>query len=350
MQSFASEHGAHTLVDALDAMIDAAGREMAAAFATLPDGESQAEGFLDVESGEPVRLHVRVRVKSGRVSFDFADTSPQTRAPINLRPALVEACCFHALIGLIDPALRYSDSARVLVDINAPPGSAVNALSPAPCSSYMKSCQRLIDVLIDALNPFCPLRAAANAGGSGGSIVVTWGPGERPTHHNQHEIFGSAYGGGQGVDGASGTTVHLSNIYVTPIEIVETEFPTRVVRFELVPDSGGAGQWRGGLSFRREYVVNQPATILYRGDKARYPARGAAGGADGRSSHFIVNPGEPNEKEMPTNCRVELKPGERFRVEAAGGGGFGDPAKRDAQALARDIEDGYVSAPTPALK
>ena len=350
MQSLASEHGAHTLVDALDAMIDAAGREMAAAFATLPDGESQAEGFLDVESGDPVRLHVRVRVKSGRVSFDFADTSPQTRAPINLRPALVEACCFHALIGLIDPALRYSDSARGLVDINAPPGSAVNALSPAPCSSYMKSCQRLIDVLIDALNPFCPLRAAANAGGSGGSIVVTWGPGERPTHHNQHEIFGSAYGGGQGVDGASGTTVHLSNIYVTPIEIVETEFPTRVVRFELVPDSGGAGQWRGGLSFRREYVVNQPATILYRGDKARYPARGAAGGADGRSSHFIVNPGESDEKEMPTNCRVELKPGERFRVEAAGGGGFGDPAKRDAQVLARDIEDGYVSAPTPAVK
>jgi N-methylhydantoinase B len=97
-------------------------------------------------------------------------------------------------------------------------------------------------------------------------------------------------------------------------------------------------------------VVDQPATILYRGDKARYPARGAAGGADGRRSHFIVNPGESNGKEMPTNCRVELKPGERFRVEAAGGGGFGDPAKRDAQALARDIEDGYVSALTPAVK
>ena len=354
IQSLAREHGPHTLVNALDAMIDAAGREMAAAFATLPDGESEAEGFLDVESGEPVRLHVRVYVRSGRVSFDFAGTSPQTRTPINLRPALVEACCFHALIGLIDPSLRYSDSARALVDINAPPGSAVNALSPAPCSSYMKSCQRLIDVLIDALNPFCPSRAAANAGGSGGSIVVTWGQGvgavERPTHHNQHEIFGSAYGGGQGSDGASGTTVHLSNIYVTPIEIVETEFPTRVTRFELVPDSGGAGQWRGGLSFRREYVVDQPATILYRGDKARFPARGAARGADGRRSHFIVNPGGPDEKEMPANCRVELKPGERFRVEAAGGGGFGDPGNRDPQALARDIEDGYVSAATLPVK
>ncbi len=346
MQMLAREHGARTLVEALDRMIDAAGREMAAAFAKLPEGESEAEGFLDVEAGiDPVRLHVRVCVKEGRVSFDFAGTSPQTRAPINLRPALVEACCFHALIALIDPALRYSDSARALVDINAPPGSAVNALSPAPCSSYMKSCQRLIDVLIDALNPFCPSRAAANAGGSGGSIVVTWGAGERPTHHNQHEIFGSAYGGGQGCDGASGTTVHLSNIYVTPIEIVETEFPTRVTRFELIPDSGGDGQWRGGLSFRREYVVDQPAAILYRGDKARYPARGAAGGADGRRSRFLVDPGGPDEKDMPANCRVELKPGQRFRVEAAGGGGYGDPARREPEARERDVEDGYVSAP-----
>jgi N-methylhydantoinase B len=347
MQALAREHGARTLVEALDAMIEAAGREMASAFAKLPDGEHEAEGFLDVENGDPVRLHVRARVAQGRVAFDFSGTSPQTRAPINLRPALVEACCFHALIALIDPSLRYSDAARALVEINAPPGSAINALSPAPCSSYMKSCQRLIDVLIEALNPFCPARAAANAGGSGGSIFVTWGQGSGPdarlTHHNQHEIFGSAYGGGRGCDGASGTTVHLSNIYVTPIEIVETEFPTRVTRFELIPDSGGDGQWRGGLSFRREYVVDQPAVILYRGDKSRYPACGSAGGEDGRRSRFLVDPGGPDEKEMPANCRVELKPGQRFRVEAAGGGGYGDPAKRDPEARERDIEDGYVT-------
>jgi N-methylhydantoinase B len=346
MQALAREHGARTLADALDAMIEAAGREIAAAFAKLPDGESEAEGWLDTEGAiAPVRLHVRARVKQGRVYFDFSGTSPQTRAPINLRPALVEACCFHALIGLIDPALRYSDSARALVEIIAPAGSAVNAQPPAPCSSYMKSCQRLIDVLIDALNPFCPGRAAAHAGGSGGSIVVAWGPGPRAVHHNQHEIFGSAYGGGQGGDGASGTTVHLSNIYVTPIEIVETEFPTRVLRFELIPDSGGDGRWRGGLSFRREYVVEQPATVLYRGDKALNPARGYGGGQDGRHSRFLVDPDGPGETSMPPNCRVELKPGQRFRIEAAGGGGFGDLALRDPAARGQDEADGYV---TPA--
>jgi len=345
MQALAREHGARMLADALDAMIEAAGREIAAAFAKLPDGESEAEGWLDTEGAiAPVRLHVRVRVRQGRVTFDFSETSPQTRAPINLRPALVEACCFHALIGLIDPALRYSDSARALVEIIAPAGSAVNAQAPAPCSSYMKSCQRLIDVLIDALNPFCPARAAAHAGGSGGSIVVAWGAGARSVRHNQHEIFGSAYGGGTGGDGASGVTVHLSNIFVTPIEIVESEFPVRVTKFELIPDSGGVGRWRGGLSFRREYLALQPATVLYRGDKAEHPARGLAGGDDGRRSRFLVDPDGPQEKAMPANCRVELRAGQRFRIEAAGGGGYGDPALRDPAARARDLEDGYVSA------
>ncbi len=346
MKALAQAHGAQTMRDALDAMIEAAGREMASAFAALPDGESEAEGFLDAQGddGASLRLHVRVRVRDGRVRFDFTGSSPQARQPINLRPALVEACCFHALIGLLDPGLRYSDSARALVEIVASPGSVVNAQPPAPCSSYMKSCQRLIDVLMEALNPFHPQRAAAHAGGSGGSIVVSWGAGARSVRHNQHEIFGSAYGGGAGGDGASGVTVHLSNIFVTPIEIVESEFPVRVTKFELIPDSGGAGRWRGGLSFRREYLALQPATVLYRGDKAEHPARGLAGGDDGRRSRFLVDPDGPQEKAMPANCRVDLHAGQRFRIEAAGGGGYGDPAQRDPAARARDLEDGYVSA------
>ncbi len=345
MKDLAREHGVAGLTAILDEAIDAAGREMFSALKQLPNGESSAEAYLDNDGDRaegPVKLAVKIVVKDGHVTFDFSASDDQRRTPVNLRPPLVEAACFHALIAMIDPHLRYSDSARRYVDLILRPGSVVNATPPAPCSNYMKVCQRLIDVLIEALNPFCPQRAAAHAGGSGGSIVVTWGPGEKVAHHNQHEIFGSAYGATAGQDGASGTTVHMTNIYVTPIEIVETEFPCRVTKFELIPGSGGDGEYRGGLSFRREYEALQPAVVLYRGDKTRFAPLGLNGGQDGRKSRFLVDPEGPNEKQMPANCRIEVKPGERFRIEAAGGGGFGDPARRGEEARARDKEDGYV--------
>lgn len=346
MKALSREHGAAALCQALDSMIAAAGREIGAALARLPDGDSQAESLLDNDGDtqlQPVRLHVRVAIRKGHVTFDFSASDDQRRTPVNLRPPLVEAACFHALIAMIDPHLRYSDSARQFVTFILREGSIVNARPPAPCSNYMKVCQRLIDIVIEALGPFCPQRAAAHSGGSGGSMVATWGEGPRKAHHNHHEIWGSAYGGHAQGDGTSGTTVHMGNIYITAVEIVETEFPCRVTKFELIPDSGGRGQYRGGLSFRREYLALQPGAVLYRGDKNRFPARGFAGGEDGRKSVFLLDPDTSQEKILPANCRFEVEAGQRFRLEAPGGGGYGDPRQRDPQLVQRDIEDGYVS-------
>ena len=82
--------------------------------------------------------------------------------------------------------------------------------------------------------------------------------------------------------------MHLSNIYITPIEIVETEYPCRVRRFELVQGSGGDGEYRGGLSFRREYELLQPGTLIYRGDRAKFAPKGLAGGKDRRPSRLTL--------------------------------------------------------------
>lgn len=345
LKALCAERGVDTIRGAFAAMIEASGREFRAALARLPDGSNDAEGFLDsdgVDRDMPVRLHVRATVKDSVLTLDFTGSDRQRRGPINLRRALVEGCCFHVLIGLIDPNLRYSDAVRDIVDIRTEPGSVVDARPPAPVSSYMQACQKLIDVLLEALNPFFPARAAANAGGSGGAMSIAWHEGARAVRGNQYEIFGSAYGAGATQDGASGTTVHLSNIYITPIEIVETEYPCRVRRFELVRGSGGDGEYRGGLSFRREYELLQPGTLIYRGDRAKFAPKGLAGGRDGRPSRLTVNPDSADEKIMPSSCRVELGTGESFRVEGAGGGGYGDPAKRRAEARERDRTDGYV--------
>ncbi len=159
----------------------------------------------------------------------------------------------------------------------------------------------------------------------------------------QYEIIGSAYGGGMGYDGACGTATHLSNLNITPIEILESEFPCRVTRFDLVPDSGGAGRWRGGLSLRREYELLEDATVIRRFDKAKFPARGLAGGADGAGARFTIGLGSPRERETGGSGRYEMKAGDRFLLQTAGGGGYGDPRERDPAAVSRDIGEGYLS-------
>ena len=155
--------------------------------------------------------------------------------------------------------------------------------------------------------------------------------------------MGSAYGGGMGHDGASGTATHLSNLHITPIEILESEHPCRITRFELVADSGGAGQWRGGLSAEREYELLEDATVIRRFDRTRFPPQGVAGGKHGSRSRFVIRVGTEHEQEAPGSGRYEMRAGERFVMRSAGGGGYGDARRRDPGALARDIAEGYVS-------
>src|SRR5260370_15671810 len=149
----------------------------------------------------------------------------------------------------------------------------------------------------------------------------------------QYEIIGSAYGGGAGHDGTSATATHLSNLHMTPIEILEAECPCRITEFDLVPDSGGAGEWRGGLSMRREYELSADATVIRRFDKSRFPPQGLAGGEPGGRSRFVVRLGTPGERGAPASGRYEMKAGGRFLVQSAGGGGYVGPPQHEAAAV-----------------
>jgi len=111
-----------------------------------------------------------------------------------------------------------------------------------------------------------------------------------------------------------------------------------------VPDSGGAGQWRGGQSFQREYELLEDATVVRRFDKSRFPPGGLAGGGPGGRSRFVVRLGMAEEHESPASGRFEMKAGERFLLQSAGGGGYGDPRQREGAALAHDVAEGFVTA------
>ena len=136
----------------------------------------------------------------------------------------------------------------------------------------------------------------------------------------------------------------LANLYCAPVEIIEAEFPCRIREFSLTPDSGGAGEFRGGQSFVREYEMLEPAEIVYRADRAIEPPQGLRGGNPAGPSRFVVNPGTPDEQVMPSSARMQLDEGTIFRVNGPGGGGYGDPHRRDPAALENDVAEGFVSA------
>jgi N-methylhydantoinase B len=346
-----AQFGATPVMEAFAALLKGATEELRAAIRALPDGESSAEGFMDndgVELERPVRFAVTVRVKNGEIEFDLSNSDRQARGPVNLRPSMVEACVFYCLIGALDPKLHFNDGMREVVRFKYAPNTVTNSSAPAPVSSYQAANLKLTDVILEALAPFRPERAVAN-GGSSGAMLISWKDGGRPGQPSlQYEILGSAYGGGNGNDGCSAVATHTSNLHITPIEILETEFPCRIVEFDLVQDSCGAGEFRGGLAFRRIYQLLQDATVVRRYDRAKFPPNGVAGGKPGSRSRFIIHLGAPDERETPASGRYELRAGERFLLQAAGGGGYGDPHKRDRAALERDIAEGYVSVEAAA--
>ncbi len=330
---------------AFAAILDGTARAIAAAIRALPEGTESAEGFMDddgVELEKPVKFAVTITVSGGRIEFDFSGSGPQAKGPVNLRPSMVEACVFYSLIGALAPELKFNDGMRDAVSLRFRPRTVTNAAPPAPVSSYQKANLKLVDVILEALGRFVPERAIAGSGSSG-SLLINWSEGRAGHGNLQYEIFASAYGGGNGHDGASMVATHLSNLHITPIEILESEFPCRITEFSIIPDSGGAGRYRGGVAFRRRYRLLQDATVVRRYDRARFPASGAEGGADGRASRFVLVARDGSERTVPSSGRFEMKASEGFYLDKAGGGGWGDPQQRDPAAVQRDIEEGYVS-------
>ncbi len=339
----AQRFGAGTLQEAFAAILKGAADELAGRIARLPGGTAEAHGFIDsdgVDFTKPVKLAVRISIEGGRARFDFSGSDPQAKGPVNLRPSMIEACVFYCLIGSLGPDLAFNDGMRDCVDIVLKPRTVTNAEPPGAVSNYQMVNLKLVDVILEAFAALNPRRAVAGAGSSS-ALGIIWSK-PRPGQANmQYEIIGSAYGGGTAHDGASGTAAHLSNLHITPIEILESEFPCRIRRFEMVPGSGGAGRHRGGLSMVREYELLEDATVIRRFDKSKFPPNALSGGETGGPARFVTGVGTAEEKASPPG-RYDMKAGARFVLQSAGGGGFGPAAERAADAIARDVAEGYA--------
>jgi N-methylhydantoinase B len=286
---------------------------------------------------------VVVEKKGDSIRFDFSGSADQTKGPANVRPPLVKAAVGYALISLVDPLIFINSGIMRSYEITTREGSVLNPRFPAPVNTYNATVHAMVEALFDALSHVMPARARADGCGSR-SIIIGGRSTSAGKTYVQYEIVGGGAGGRATRDGASGTSVNQSNAKIASIEIIESEFPTRVQRFELIKDSGGAGKFRGGLGMVREYINLADARFSIRSSKHVIAPYGAAGGGPGRTGDLTVNPGTAEENHLPTRyADYPLKAGDIFRLETPGGGGLGDPFERDPAKVLGDVAQGYVS-------
>jgi len=322
-------------------------RRMRAVIGGWKDGSFEAERHVDddgVDLSKPVRIHVRVEKSGENIRFDFTGSADQTRGPANIRPPLVQAACAYALISLVDPAIFITSGILRSFEVATRPASVLDPRYPAPVNTYNPTVHAVVDAVFAALGNLVPERSRADGCGSR-SIILGGRATNSGKSYVQYEIVGGGAGARTTRDGASGTTVNQSNAKIAPVEIIESEFPTRLLAFELIRDSGGAGTFRGGLGIRRKYVNLADARFSIRSTKHVIPAEGYADGLPGRTGDIRINPDGENWKRLPTRCAdYPLAAGDVFELETPGGGGYGDPLMRDPQAVLADVREGYVSA------
>lgn len=341
------KYGDNQVLASFDELMRVSEGILRAAIAKWKDGRFEAERFVDndgIDLDKPIRVHVVVDKKGDRISFDFSGSNDQTRGPANIRPPLVQAAMVYTLITQVDPSITINSGLLRVAEIKLREGSVVNPFYPAPVNTYMPTVTAVTEATVDAMSNIVPGRARADGCGSR-SIIIGGRSTRSGKGYVQYEIVGGGTGGRAMKDGVSGACSHQSNARVAPIEIIESEFPTRLRRFELIRDSGGAGENRGGLGVLREYENLGEARFSIRSNKHFIPPRGVASGNDGRCGRLTVHPGEAEEKILPSRYSdYPLADGDIFRLETPGGGGYGDPKKRDPERVLNDVNEGYVSA------
>jgi N-methylhydantoinase B len=346
-QELMEKYGCDTVLASFESLFALTESKVRREIASWPDGDGEGERFVDsdgIELDKPVRIHVKVEKKGDRMLFDFTGSAEQTKGPANIRPTVVRAACSYCLTALVDPALEINNGLARVVEIKVREGSVVHPYFPAPVNTYNPTVHALVEALFEAVSQIAPHKKVAD-GCSSRSIIIGGRSNKTGRSYVQYEIFGGGSGGRTGKDGVSGTNVNQSNARIAPVEIIDSEFSTRIRRFELIPDSGGAGKFRGGLGFVREYeMLDQEGRFSLRSTKHTVAPKGLESGLPGRTGRCALNPNTPKEKIIPSRYSDHLlQPGDVVRLETPGGGGLGNPLERDPESVLRDLRNGYVS-------
>lgn len=322
-------------------------RRMRAGIRTLPQGVYKFEDFIEGDgiTDEAIKIAVEISIGLDSIKVDLRGSSAQVKGPINCREPSVLACVYYTMKCVVDPDLVPNSGAYRPIEVVVEDGSLLKASYPAAlCNSNIITTQRLVDVMLGALKDAAPERVVAASTGSMNLLTL----GGRNAAGGGLFNYIETYGGGQGAlmdkDGASGVHTHMTNTRNASIESIEATYPLLVERYGLVPDSEGAGLYRGGLGIVRELrLTGEEATLTISSDRHRVQPWGVSGGKGAKCGKCMVVGEKGVEKELPSKITTSIRKGEKIVFRTAGGGGWGDPFERDVKKVELDVLEGFIS-------
>jgi N-methylhydantoinase B len=344
MRKLAARYGADTIVAACAQILDSSERAMRAMIGRMPDGRYEFEDFMDDDglTDEPIRIHAAIEIRGEEMVVDLSGSGPQALGPINATLASSGSAVSYAVMACADEPIPANAGCYRPVTVVAPEGLIVSARHPAPVANRVAVTHRLATTLLGALHQAVPDRIPAAYYGT--SYVCTFQTiGEKGERHVLVEIEVGGGGAHPEQDGPNAYACGMHNNSNIPIEMIESELPLTIARYELLPGTGGAGRYRGGLGLAREWRVDcREAVFTANLERFKFRPYGLAGGLPGTAGRlYLVRNGE--RRALPSKVgNLRLRRDDIIRLETSGGGGFGDPAQRPEAEISMDRKRGYI--------
>jgi N-methylhydantoinase B len=346
MADLVERYGADGVTSLMNATMDYSERLTRHCLSELPDGEATFTDWIDddqIDIGKPIPLVCTVRKRGDAMEVDWTGSAPQVKGAINNTWSYTAAMSFTAVKSVLSINMPNNDGVFRPIKVIAPAGTITHGKLPAACAARGLTGFRGVDCCFGALAQLYPDRVyAASDGGNTGVTIGGYDAALRPFIYV--DFLSGCWGARPWADGLDGNTSMFANMASFSVEVIEAENPLEVLDYEFVPDTGGAGKFRGGMSQRKTWRMLADEGILQvRADRQTHRPYGLQGGGPGAAGRNILDPGLPSAQKLHAKLTMTLRKGQLFRHELPGAGGWGDALERDLALVTKDLRDGLVT-------